>query len=126
MAGGGVKVEGLTRTTRALKQLGLDVDDLKDAFSAIAREGAQRAAHHAPKRSGRLASGVRGNRAQSKASVIAGRVSVPYAGAINYGWPARGIRAAGFMQKADHEMRPRALQLLERDINARIKKRGLG
>lgn len=125
MADEGVRIEGLTKVVRALKDIGVEVDDLKDAFSAIAREAADRAARHAPRVSGRLAGGIRGNRAQSKAVVIAGRSSIPYAGAINYGWPARNIAASSFMQKADDEMRDRSVELLEDGINTAIRKRGL-
>lgn len=104
--------------------MGLDVEDLKGAFGAIASEGAKIASAAAPRKTGRLAGNVRGNRARSKATVTAGGASVPYAGPINYGWPKRGISAAGFMQKADQEMRPRAVQLLEDEINHAIRKRG--
>lgn len=121
----GFKVEGLSSVVRSLQRLGLDVDDLKDAFASIAQEGAQRAAQHAPRRSGRLAGDIRGNRAKSKAVIAAGRSSVPYAGAINYGWPKRGIAPSGFMQKADEEMQPVAIQRLEDEINRKIRERGL-
>lgn len=122
----GFKVEGVNRLVRDLTLLGLDVDDLKDAFSSLAAEGARRASAHAPHRTGRLAGDIRGNRAKSKAVVTAGRKSVPYAGPINYGWPSRGIAPSGFMQKADQEMRPRAIETLEREINKKINQRGLG
>lgn len=122
---GGVRVTGLTAVVRALLELGLEVDDLKAAFSAIAAEGARRAAGFAPRRTGRLAADIRGNRAKSKAVVTAGRASVPYAGPINYGWPARNIAPAGFMQKADEAMQPFALKQLEDEINRQITRRGL-
>lgn len=125
MAAGGVRVEGLSRAVRQLKALGLDVEDLKAAFATIATEAAARAAAHAPKRSGRLAASVRGNRAQSKAIVRAGRAAVPYAGPINYGWPRRSIAPARFMQAADTEMQPIAVSMLEADINRAIRNRGL-
>lgn len=121
----GFKVTGLSAVVRGLKALGLEVEDLKQAFSRIAQEGADSAESHAPKRSGRLASSIRGNRAQSKAVVTAGRASVPYAGPINYGWPKRGIAASGFMQEADREMQPIAIQRLEEEINRQIKAKGL-
>ena len=57
--------------------------------------------------------------------VTAGRASVPYAGPINYGWPARNIAPSGFMQKADQVMQPRAIQMLETEVNEQIRKRGL-
>lgn len=121
----GVRIEGLTRVTRALLELGLEVDDLKDAFSSIADEGAQYAAQFAPKRTGRLASDIRGNRARSKAVITAGRASVPYAGPINYGWARHGIEPSGFMQKADAVMKSRSLRRLEDEINQQIALRGL-
>lgn len=121
----GIRVTGLTSVVRALQALGLEVDDLKDAFSKIAREGAASAARYAPRRTGRLAGDIRGNRAKSKAVIAAGRASVPYAGPINYGWAKRNIAPSGFMQKADEDMKPRSLQMLEQEINTQIRKRGL-
>lgn len=125
MTRAGFRVSGLTAVTRALLEIGLEVDDLKDAFSAIADEGARQAARFAPKRTGQLARDIRGNRARSKAVVTAGRVSVPYAGPINYGWARHGIEASGFMQAADREMQPFALKRLEEEINHLIERRGL-
>lgn len=121
----GFQVTGLNEVVRALLAIGVEVDDLKDAFSSIASEGARIASGYAPRRTGRLAGDIRGNRAKSKAVVTAGRVSVPYAGPINYGWATRGIEPSGFMQKADKELGPKALRLLEDEINAAIRKRGL-
>lgn len=121
----GLQVQGLTAVVRDLQQLGLEVDDLKDAFSKIAAEGARVASLYAPRRTGRLAGDIRGNRAKSKAVIAAGRSSVPYAGPINYGWPKRGIAASGFMQKADQQMQPVAIQRLEDEINRIIRVKGL-
>lgn len=138
---GGIRVEGLTQLARNLQALGLELDDIKDAFAAIADDGAKLAAGFAPNRSGALAGTIRGNRAKNKAVVSAGKKSIPYAGAQNYGWGnknaafktgkyASGIKGsfAGhhFMQKADEAMKPRALQELEDAINAKIRAKGLG
>lgn len=122
---GGVQVEGLSRVVRELKALGLEVTDLKDAFAQIASEATAAVTSHTPRRSGRLAASLRGNRAQSKAVVRAGSKAVPYAGVTNYGWPRRGIRAAEFMQRGDEEMRPKAVQRLEAQIESAIRRRGL-
>lgn len=121
----GFQVEGLNEYVRDMQRLGVEVDDLKDAFAKIADEGARIASSFAPQVSGRLAADVRGNRAKSKAVITAGRSSVPYAGAINYGWPKRGIDASNFMQRADQTMQPRALQALEDEINQKIREKGL-
>lgn len=121
----GFEVQGLAPVVRALSALGLEVDDLKDAFSDIAQQGARQAAQFAPRRTGRLAADIRGNRAKSKAVVTAGRSRVPYAGPINYGWAARGIAPSGFMQKADRAMQPFAIAALERNVNEAIRRKGL-
>lgn len=120
----GFKVEGLTQAIRDMRTLGVEVEDLKAAFTKIAAEGAERAASHAPVRSGRLSRSIRGNKAKSKAVVRAGtKRGAPHAGPINYGWPRRGIRASGFMQRADQDMQPRAVRMLEDEINNQIRKR---
>lgn len=119
------KVEGLNKTLTALQRLGVEAQDLKDAMSEIAAEGARLASGFAPKRSGRLANTVRGNKAKAKAIVIAGRARVPYAGAINYGWPKRGIKPALFMQRADAALAPRAVAMLESGLDRAIEKAGL-
>ncbi|MET9313828.1 hypothetical protein ABZX12_18605 [Kribbella sp. NPDC003505] len=125
MAGGGVRIQGLREVVRGLEKLGLSVDDLKDAFAPIAAEGARLAAAHVRSRSGRLAGTLRGNRAKSKAVITAGRASVPYAGPQNYGWKRRNIPAQGFMQRADAELAPRSVRLLEAAVNDAIRRSGL-
>lgn len=120
-----VRVEALNKTVKALQGFGVEIDDLKDVMADIAAEGARLAAQYAPKRTGRLRGTVRGNRAKSKAVVTAGRARVPYAGAINYGWPRRSIRPALFMQRADAALAPRAVEMLEAGLDTAIGKAGL-
>jgi hypothetical protein len=121
----GVRVEGLNRTVRALQRYGVEVGDLKETFADIAAEGARLASSFAPKRSGRLAGTVRGNKAKNKAVVAAGKARVPYAGAINYGWPKRGIKPALFMQRADKALAPRAVGMLESGLGRAAERAGL-
>ncbi len=126
MGGGGVRVQNLNKTVRDLQRLGLEVDDLKDAFSTIAAEGADKVESYTPVGdSGNLAGTVRGNRAKSKAVVRAGTAAVPYAGPINYGWPAHNIAAAEYMQSGDQDMQPIAVLRLEAEIEQQIRKRDL-
>ena len=121
----GFHVEGLSAVVRHLREIGFEVEDLKDAFSSIADEGARQASRFAPRLTGRLAGDIRGNRAKSKAVVTAGRASVPWAAPINYGWAKHNISPAGFMQKADQAMQPYALRRLEQELNQQITKRGM-
>lgn len=122
---GRVQIVGLNRQIRSLQQLGVDVDDIKDAFADVAAVGARTIRHLAPRRRGRLAADVRGNRAKNKAVVTAGRVRVPYAGPINYGWPKRGIRASHFMQRGDRRLEPYAYRRLTTSIDNLTRKRDL-
>jgi hypothetical protein len=122
---GGVRVEGLNAVVRALLAIGLDVEDLKDAFGSIAAEGARIAAGFVHSRSGRLAGTLRGNRARNKAVIVAGRGRVKYAGVANYGWPRRNIEPQRFMQRADAVLQPVAVARLEQAINDAIRRRGL-
>lgn len=126
MPSGGIRVTGLNQVVRDLIAIGFEVDDLKDAFGAVADRGARLAASYAPRQTGRLAGDVRGNRAKSKAVITSGRKSVPYAGAINYGWSAHNIVGSGYMQKADRALQPFALKQLQRAIDTQIRRRGLG
>ncbi|WP_445321652.1 hypothetical protein [Nocardioides sp. GXZ039] len=107
--------------------MGVEVDDLKDAMQKISAEGAATIQRLVPKKSGALAASVRGNRAQRKAVVRAGsKRAVPYAGAINYGWAERNIEPAQYMQRGDRVMQPRAVHLLEEEIDQLIHRLGLG
>lgn len=140
-ARGAVRIEGLNEMLTALQRLGVEVADLKEPMSAIAKEGARLATGFAPSRSGRLRSSIRGNNAKAKAIVIAGKARTPYAAAVNYGWP-RGKRnwaaqprksggwpvgsaASSFMQKADKALGPRSLEMLADGLGKAIRKVGL-
>jgi hypothetical protein len=121
---GSVQIEGLNKKIRALQELGVELDDLKDVFAKVAAEGADVASSFAPVQSGALRSSIRGNRAKNKAVITAGRARVPYAGAINYGWPARNISGALFLQKADVAMEPKARQAIIEGLDALIREKG--
>jgi hypothetical protein len=121
----GVRVEGLTKTVRALQGFGVEVQDLKSVFSEISAEGARLASSFAPTRTGNLAKTIRGNKAKNKAVVIAGRARVPYAGAINYGWPRRHIKPHLFMQRADAALAPKAVGMLEAGLDRVVRESGL-
>lgn len=121
----GFKVTGVAQMVRDLQAIGADVEDLKDAFQKISERGTDVARGIVPVKSGRLKGSLRGNRAKGKAVVTAGGGPAPYAGAINYGWPARNIEPHLFMQQTDEQMRPEALTLLEQGIDDVIQKRGL-
>jgi hypothetical protein len=105
-SGGGVRVEGLNEKVRALERAGVEVTDLKGVFGEIAADAARLASSFAPRRSGKLAASIKGNKAKSKAVVKAGGARTPYAGPINYGWTSRNIAPSKFMQRADEAISP--------------------
>ena len=51
-------------------------------------------------KTGRLAGSIRAGATQKAGIIRAGRKTVPYAGPINYGWPARNIRPRTFVNDA--------------------------
>ena len=124
---GGVRIDGLNALVRDLEKAGVYVTDLKRTFRDIARDAAVIAARWAPKDSGALRKSIRGSsRTKNRAVVTAGRAKVPYAGAINYGWPARGIKPSSFMQTAHLQMRPRAARDLLKAVDKLLRARHLG
>ncbi len=100
MARAVLHVEGMPAVRRKLRALGDDLVDLKEANARAAAIVATAAAARAPKRTGRLAASIRGNRAVGRAEVKAGGARVPYAGPVHWGWPARGITAQPFAAEA--------------------------
>lgn len=124
-AKGSVQIEGLNQKIKALQELGVELDDIKDVFAKIAEEGAELASSFVPVKSGALQDTIRGNRAKNKAVVTAGRARTLYAGAINYGWPAHNIAPAMFLQKADEALEPKAEQMLIDGLDQLITEKGL-
>lgn len=111
-----VQIDGLGKLRRALREAGDDLADLKDANAAAAALVAGAAAARAPRRSGRLAGSIRGNRAAGRASILAGGAAVPYAGPIHWGWPARGIEAQPFATEAAAATEAAWLSIYEHDL----------
>lgn len=119
-AGADVRVEGRRELARALRQMTGDVSDLKAANAAAAATVAAAAAARAPRRTGALAASVRGNKAVSRATVMAGGARLPYAGPIHYGWPARGIEPRPFVTEAAQATEAVWLAAYERAITEAV------
>jgi carbon monoxide dehydrogenase subunit G len=117
-----VKIRGLREVVRSLDQYAGAVDDLKEANAAIGSKVSKDAATIAPKSSGALASTIRGNRAKSSVQIKAGGARVPYAGVIEYGWPARNIEAQSFLRKAAYDNIAYAIEQFDANLEG-IKRR---
>ena len=120
----GVQVDGFGVALRDLEQLRDDLNTLPEAWHDIAARAATAAAGLAPHRSGRLAGTVQVVEARGRAVVTAGSAAVPYAGPINYGWPARHIRAALFLERAGDQVTPEAAEILQTEANRAIERNG--
>jgi hypothetical protein len=117
-----LRIDGLKDLVRDLEKAGVQVADLRAAFTGIAREARSLAVGFAPRRSGQLRASIRASQAKNYARVTAGSSRVPYAAPINYGWEKRHIRGAGFMQKADAAIRPHVLRTLVAAVDRMIKR----
>lgn len=142
--GSDIRVEGLSRAVRDLARLGVDLEDLRAAFSRIAAEAVPTYQRFTPRRSGRLRGDYRMGRTANRVVLYVGRASVPYAAAINYGWGSsasswkhgrRSVARAGllrgtfagadFVARGDAVETPRALTAIEADIDRLIRARNL-
>lgn len=95
-----VSVKGLREVVRSFNQYEGAIKDLKEANYAIGSKVSKTASAIAPNASGALAGSIRASRAKQKVQIKAGGTRVPYAGVIEYGWPARGIEAQPFLRRA--------------------------
>lgn len=97
MSGAGVQLDGDDRLTSGLAHAADELRDLSEPAGAAVDYIAAAAAPGAPRKSGRLAGGVR-------TSVVGGVGWVydtePYAGVVHWGWRARNIRAQTFLVDA--------------------------
>jgi hypothetical protein len=116
MADEGVRVEGLNNLVRTMKRAGEDIAALKEAHARAGEIVAHEAEVIAPRRSGRLAGTIRAARQVRRARVQAGRSSVPYAGPIHWGWPARNIEANPFLSIAARNTEPRWVAQYRADV----------
>lgn len=117
-----VRVEGLNELVRTLRRAGRDLEDLKDANRRAGEIAADAARGFVPERSGRLAGSIRTARQARLARVQAGRASIPYAGPIHWGWPARHIRAQPFLSEGAVESEPRWTAVFFDDVQRALDK----
>lgn len=103
----GIRVDGARQLRSTLRRAGDDLSDLKDIHAEVGRIVEPVARAGAPVVSGRLAATVRSSGTKTQTVVRAGYASVPYAGPIHWGWPARRIRPRPFIADAAKKTEPR-------------------
>lgn len=81
----GVRITGLNQTLRALKKLGVEANDLKDAMFRIGNKVVGDAKRLTPVRTGALQGSIRASKAQRTAVIRGGSARVPYASFVEFG-----------------------------------------
>ncbi len=115
-----IEVQGLNEFIRELRRVEKDLPKaVAEANWRAANETlVRRIAAAAPRLSGRLGGSVRAARQQRRAGIAVGtNVKVPYAGVINFGWPARNIRAQEFVYSTIHKSLPEFMDKYVEEIN---------
>ena len=102
----GVKIKNMREINRALSNIGVPKDAIKDAGKESGELVASEARSLAPVRTGALRDSIRvGATARGKITILAGnnrtsKSAVPYANPIHWGWFKRHIRPQPFFVKA--------------------------
>lgn len=95
------EIVGLREVQRDLLKLGNDTkNEMVDTHKAAAEVVVLGAKRYVPYRTGRLADSIRALATRTHGKVRAGSASVPYAGPIHFGWPARRIAPQPFIYDA--------------------------
>lgn len=98
----GLKVQGLRQLTKAMQEIGVPKDAIKQAGKLAAERVVNEAKTLVPVRSGKLRDSIRlGATASGKVTIRAGNNgTVQYANPIHWGWFKRGIKPQPFFAKA--------------------------
>jgi hypothetical protein len=96
-----IRITGARELTRAMREAGEELDDLKAANTAAASIVLNAA--NPPRRTGRLAASGRASRARARARVTYSKV---YAAPIHWGWPRRGIEGNPWLSRAAQSTEP--------------------
>lgn len=118
----GVDADDIRRVRRDLKRFEGAIDDLKEIHAKAARVVEKEVGRVVPRRSGRLAASVRSSGQARTGVVRSGRVSVPYAGVIHYGWKAHNIEAQPFLTDAYRNVRAEVADVYEDGMTGLIRR----
>lgn len=103
-----------------MRAAGADLGQLKSAHAEAAGIAKAGAVERVPVRSGRLRQTVRASGTNTAGILRAGYASVPYAGPIHWGWPARHITANPFLSDGATDTQPEWLPVYEHAVDDAI------
>lgn len=89
-------VVGGKRFVATMRKAGADLDELREVNAQAGRIAAPAVRRLVPRRTGTLAASIRTGATKRAGVIRSGRKSVPYAGVINYGWPAHHIKGVQY------------------------------
>lgn len=117
------RAEGAANLRRTLRAAGDDLTDLRNAHARAGMIASAEGVRRAPRAPGSnmLASTVRFGATKTAATIRAGNNStVPYAGVIHYGWPARNITAQPWLTEAAQATEPEWIPIYERAVESAL------
>lgn len=118
-----IQVQGLNETVRSLKRLGIEVSDLKDAFTRIGAQATAKVRSATPTASGALQKTVKQSKRQNSVYIYAGSKRAYYGPFIH--WGTKHITANPWMTRVAQAEAPAAVQELERELDRIVKRLGL-
>lgn len=113
-----VEIDGVRDVVKAIRKIEDGANDLRQVHGQAARTVEKAASP--PVLTGRLAASIRSTGQVGAGVARAGRASVPYAGPIHWGWPARNIKANPFLLTAAEKRTPQIVDIYEKGISALI------
>lgn len=124
---GKLEIEGLREVVRDLRALGNDSrEDMKETHRKAGEIVAAAAKPLAPVRTGALSATITSSPTKYQGRVRIGRgASVPYAGPIHFGWPARRIAPQPFVYDALDGRRDEVKETYEKRMSELIERYNL-
>jgi hypothetical protein len=120
--GAAVEVTGAKELRKAMKHMGADLKDLTNVNKAAAKPVYERSKDLVPRVSGALGRTIRVLASKTRASILAGRNGVPYAGPIHFGWRRRNIGSQPFLTDAVAEKRSEVVDIYGAFIGDLVKR----
>lgn len=117
-----VTVTGIEEVKASILKLANALEESLDLNKELSTTLARKASTMAPRLSGALASSVVGNPSAEKAQIVAGNGAVPYAGVIEYGWPAKNIQAQPYLRPAVNDSMEYIIATYDKYIEKAVKK----
>jgi hypothetical protein len=124
--GGKIEIDGLKETQRALREMDNELRfEMKATHLKAAQVVVDGAIRFVPFKTGALAKSIRAAATMTSGKVRVGSASVPYAGPIHFGWPARRIKPQPFIYDAIDVRRQEVYDIYVARINGLIDTYGL-